>query len=156
MTQTPTKPDAVVEPNTSGFSETDINRIAEAVAGMMRSGSATPTVPTATPELVHGLAAGEIFRNGPANIQEAGDISSQTVALVQQSRADIQRAGITTATGFIGYDLKSASGRARTIHDAVTQHAPTRDRSRRRYPQLESDSRLLRRLWPSEHLGRSR
>src|SRR6266851_1577797 len=104
MTQTPTKPpDAVVVPATPGFSEADITRIAEAVAGMMRSGSA---VPTATPELVQGVKAGDIFRSGPANIQEAGDISSQTVALVQQSRADIQRAGITTATGFIGYDLK--------------------------------------------------
>jgi hypothetical protein len=108
MTQTPTKPpDAVVEPTTPGFSEADITRIAEAVTGMMRSGSAAPTVPSATPELVQGLKTGEIFRNGPANIQEAGDISSQTVALVQQSRADIQRAGITTGTGFIGYDLKT-------------------------------------------------
>lgn len=105
MTQTPTKPpDAVVTPATPGFSETDITRIAEAVAGMMRSGSAN--VPTATPELIQGAQRGDIFRNGPANVQEAGDISAQTVALVQQSRADIQRAGITTATGFIGYDLK--------------------------------------------------
>lgn len=106
MTQTADKPDAVVAPANPGFSETDITRIAEAVAGMMRSGSAAPTVPTATPELVQGVQSGEIFRNGPPNIQEAGDISAQTVALVQQSRADIQRAGITTATGFIGYDLK--------------------------------------------------
>ena len=108
MTQTPTKPDAVVEPTTPGFSEADITRIAEAVATMMRSGSA---VPSATPELmqsdlVQTAQRGDIFRNGPANIQEAGDISSQTVALVQQSRADIQRAGISTATGFLGYDLK--------------------------------------------------
>ena len=104
MTQTADKPDAVIEPNTQGFSEADITRIAEAVAGMMRTGSAAPT---ATPELVQGVQSGEIFRNGPPNIQEAGDISAQTVALVQQSRADIQRAGITTATGFIGYDLKT-------------------------------------------------
>ena len=106
MTQTPTKPDAVVEPTTPGFSEADITRIAEAVAGMMRSGSATPTVPSATPDLVVGLKTGEIFRNGPPNMNLGDDVSSQTVALVQQSRADIQRAGITTATGFIGYDLK--------------------------------------------------
>ena len=110
MTQTPTKPDAVVAPATPGFNEADITRIAEAVVRMMQPNSAAPNtsggVPTATPELVQGVKAGDIFRNAPANIQEPGDISSQTVALVQQSRADIQRAGITTATGFIGYDLK--------------------------------------------------
>ena len=101
MTQTPTKPDAVVAPATQGFSDADITRIAEAVAGMMRTGSAHESA-----ELIQSSQVGEIFRNGPPNINEPGDISSQTVALVQQSRADLQRAGITTATGFIGYDLK--------------------------------------------------
>jgi hypothetical protein len=62
--------------------------------------------PTATPDLVTGLAPGEIFRNGPPNIHEPGDISSDTIDLITNSRADIQR-GITTATGFIGYDLKT-------------------------------------------------
>lgn len=115
MTQTPTKPDAVVEPNTPGFSEADIMRIAEAVAGMMRTGSAptTPVTPQAQAlELVHGVQEGNIFRNGPANTVgdalQGGDISAQTIGIVQQARqnADITRAGINVATGFVGYDLK--------------------------------------------------
>ncbi len=96
---------AVVEPATSGLSESDLTRLAEQVIRMMQSGSLD--APAATPELVHGVQDGAIFRNGPANMGQGDDISSQTVALVQNARADIARAGITTATGFIGYDLKT-------------------------------------------------
>lgn len=114
MTQTADKPTAVVEPNTPtpGFSNADIQRIAEAVMGMMSSGSAPATPQAQALELTYGVQEGNIFRNGPANIQgdamQGGDISSQTIGIVQQARqnADIARAGITVATGFIGYDLK--------------------------------------------------
>lgn len=36
-----------------------------------------------------------------------GDVTQQTVNLTQQAMADVQRSGVTTATGFIGYDLKA-------------------------------------------------
>ena len=99
--------DAVVAPVSPGLSEAEVNRIAEGVMRMMQSGNINGGVPSATPELVdNSPKPGDIYRNGPANIREPGDISSDTIDLVTNARADIQR-GITTATGFIGYDLKT-------------------------------------------------
>jgi len=107
------KPDAVVSPAVQGLTENDLRFLADQLSRLMqpdtgtsRNMQAPTTPPQATPDLVTGLAPGEIFRNGPPNIQEPGDVSSQTIELVRQQRADITRA-ITTATGFIGYDLKT-------------------------------------------------
>jgi len=107
------KPDAVVSPAVQGLTEDDLRFLADQLSRLMqpdtgtsRNMQAPTTPPQATPELVQGLAPGEIFRNGPPNVNEPGDVSSQTIELVRQQRADITRA-ITTATGFIGYDLKT-------------------------------------------------
>jgi len=107
------KPDAVVSPAVQGLTENDLRFLADQLSrlmqpdtGTLRNMQAPTTPPQATPELVQGLAPGEIFRNGPPNVNEPGDVSSQTIELVRQQRADITRA-ITTATGFIGYDLKT-------------------------------------------------
>lgn len=106
------KPDAVMTPTTPGLSEKDLMFLAEQVARLMKADTGTSrnmTAPTATPELVHGMQDGNIFRNGPPNVEgsalQGGDISSDTIHLVTQSRNDLTRA-ITTGTGFIGYDLK--------------------------------------------------
>ena len=96
--------DAMVAPETPGLSEADISRIAEGVMRMMQSGKVEDNTTT---ELIESAKPGDIYRNGPANIAQGDDISGDTIAIVQNARnADIQR-GITTATGFIGYDLKT-------------------------------------------------
>jgi hypothetical protein len=103
------KPDAVVSPAVQGLTENDLKFLADQLGRLMQPDTGTQRnmqAPTTTPELVQGLAPGEIFRNGPPNVNEPGDVSSQTIELVRQQRADITRA-ITTATGFIGYDLKT-------------------------------------------------
>jgi hypothetical protein len=53
------------------------------------------------------LSTGDIYRNGPANINAAADVSNDTINLVRNAQADIQRSGTTLATGFVGYDLKT-------------------------------------------------
>jgi hypothetical protein len=103
------KPDAVISPAVAGLTENDLTFLANQLSRLMQPDTGTQRnmqAPQTTPELVHGLAPGEIFRNGPPNVNEPGDVSSQTIELVRQQRADITRA-ITTATGFIGYDLKT-------------------------------------------------
>lgn len=113
MTQTANKPDAIISPAVQGLTEGDLSYLANKLASLMQPDTGTqrnmqaPAVPPqATPELVHGVQDGNIFRNGPPNVNEPGDVSSQTIELVRQQRADITRT-ITTATGFIGYDLKT-------------------------------------------------
>jgi hypothetical protein len=109
--------DAVVEPNANGMNEADVSRIAEMVMRMMQTGSAETPNNTQTGQalqLVHGTEDAQgIFRNGPANIQgdamQGGDISAQTIGIVQQARQqtiEIARSGVNVATGFVGYDLK--------------------------------------------------
>jgi hypothetical protein len=112
-------PDAVIEPNQSGMSETDIMRIAEQVTRMMQNSGPAATDPGGVSvqsqalQLVHGSEEGGIFRNGPANTAgdalQGGDISAQTIGIVQQARQqtiEIARSGVNVATGFVGYDLK--------------------------------------------------
>lgn len=63
---------------------------------------------TASPITEHRQQAGEIYRNAlPPNANSNSDISQQTVNLVKNSQADIQRAGTTLSTGFLGYDLQA-------------------------------------------------
>lgn len=67
----------------------------------------TPASNPATEHAISRLQAGDIYRNGPVTVNDETDISSQTVDLVRNARADITRSGVTTATGFVGYDLKA-------------------------------------------------
>lgn len=64
--------------------------------------------PTASPITENRQKPGDIYRNTSApNIQDKGDISQQTLDLVKNSQADIQRAGTNLSTGFLGYDLQA-------------------------------------------------
>ncbi len=108
------KVDAVIEPN-NGLSENDLTRLAEMVTRMMQSGNAEHPINQNAQalELAHGMQEGNIFRNGPANTAgdalQGGDISAQTIGIVQQARQqtiEIARSGVNVATGFVGYDLK--------------------------------------------------
>jgi hypothetical protein len=62
-----------------------------------------------TPITEHRQQVGDIYRNTlPPNTSDPkSDISQATVDLVKNSQADIQRAGTSLATGFIGYDLQA-------------------------------------------------
>lgn len=100
---------AVIAPETPGLDPASISAIATEVARMMQTGqaSAPMTQPTQAAQLQHGIQEGNIFRNGPPNIAQGEDISAQTIGIVQNARADIQRSGVNVGTGFIGYDLKT-------------------------------------------------
>jgi hypothetical protein len=59
-----------------------------------------------TPQVEHGTLQGGIFRNGPANVEKPADISGRTIELLKNQVASISRAGVSVATGYVGYDLK--------------------------------------------------
>ena len=62
----------------------------------------------ASPLTENRLQAGDIYRNTlQPNTNGQSDISSQTVDLVKNAQADIQRSGTNLATGFLGYDLQA-------------------------------------------------
>src|SRR5579859_5730810 len=100
---------AVIEPVAPGLDAASLNAIAAEVARMMQTGQASAPADkgAAALQLQHGMQDGAIFRNGPPNINQGDDISSQTIGIVQNARADIQRSGVSVATGFLGYDLKT-------------------------------------------------
>lgn len=102
------KPDAIVDVvrGLSPQQRADLQAaLVEANAPLTHS--TNPGSADASSAAMNRLQAGEIYRNGPANIASQTDVSSQTVDLVRNARADITRSGVTTATGFIGYDLKA-------------------------------------------------
>jgi hypothetical protein len=63
---------------------------------------------TSSPITENRQRPGDIYRNTtPPNANDKSDISQATIDLVKNSQADIQRAGTSLATGFLGYDLQS-------------------------------------------------
>jgi hypothetical protein len=58
------------------------------------------------PTYEHGRMEGNIFRNGPPNVDKPADVSSRTIELLKNVQANIARSGVNLATGYIGYDLK--------------------------------------------------
>ena len=105
---TPQNPDAILEA-VRGFSPEQ--RVALQNALVESNASLTHNLP-GSPSAQDGVTrqmASDIYRNGPANTasNDKSDISSQTVDMVRNARADITRSGTTLATGFLGYDLKS-------------------------------------------------
>lgn len=95
---TPQQPDAVM--TNTAVSHQQLQDLARAFQPFLQS-----QAPAA--QTVEGNQAAGIFRNGPANISDAKDISAQTIDLVRNSQANLQRAGVNVATGFTGYDLKT-------------------------------------------------
>lgn len=68
------------------------------------------TTPPKSPLTENRLQAGDIYRNSlpPSGfVNDRSDISAQTVDLVKNSQAEIQRSGTNLATGFLGYDLQA-------------------------------------------------
>lgn len=68
------------------------------------------TTPPKSPLTENRLQSGDIYRNSlpPSGfVNDRSDISAQTVDLVKNSQAEIQRSGTNLATGFLGYDLQA-------------------------------------------------
>ena len=66
--------------------------------------------PPKSPLTENRLQSGDIYRNTlpPSGfVNDRSDISAQTVDLVKNSQAEIQRSGTNLATGFLGYDLQA-------------------------------------------------
>lgn len=97
------KVDAIVE-SVKGLDATALQELGSYFASQQQP----PQNRNGEPAMEHGATTGGIFRNGPANVGNAADVSSRTVELLQNSirQADVQRSGVDIATGFIGYDLK--------------------------------------------------
>jgi hypothetical protein len=105
---TPKKPDAILE-TVRGLSPEQRAALQTALveANAPLTHSAHPGSASASNDALSRLQSGDIYRNGPANIEAQTDVSAQTVDLVRNAQADFVRTGTTTATGFVGYDLKA-------------------------------------------------